>query len=210
MAILEKGSNFPEEGTLAERIEWLIRDEMQYRYTSTIKMNDEMRIRIKELEDKLFELQREKNFSEHRLLSDISKAKREEEDRVLRSLTGGFRIGDQFWICDTTGEFVTCPDCLGEKQYEIEVPRPNAEIKRAFLPCPKCRGIGKITKFTDKPLRVYAESFELRKDGENMILMWNSRISKGVLAEECYKTREECQTACDLTNEKRGKKNDRA
>ncbi len=194
-----------------EEYEVQIRDILQQaisnKYQNMISELQQNTNKINELTQMNKKLTQENYVAETNFASRLNMALKEKEKEVERRLCLGWIVGEKVWSIKSKSNTVVCKKCNGA--YKIE-----AEIlgKKTFVNCPHC-SYGNVTIYEYFPAEDtitsirYWVSKETKDRISNAVIKWDVEIwlekrDGNLKPESLYKTKEECQVACDKANEK--------
>lgn len=206
----EDYENYIPDDEFSMQINELIIEEINTRMKQTVEELKVYKSQSEELQKQLWDNQNE--FRKFKFESDekLKLAIKEKELEVKREFGKGFTVNDTVYYIASNREERKCEKCDGRGEVEIEVLGKRTKVK-----CPHCT-YGKVITYDYYPKEDKIRSIKFwltRKDNwdkkssgvfsDTNIEIWLESYDNNKKVENLYKTKEECQVACDEKNNKK-------
>lgn len=123
-------------------INQILDNEVEKRVLAKIQDYNHVMERSKESEKKIGELRNQYRKLETELKDAEKTYFKQGEDKALREMLGGFKLGDEVWFVKKKYLSVTCTTCSGDRK--VSATFDNKILK---VDCPKCKGHGSTGKY---------------------------------------------------------------
>ena len=164
--------------------------EREIDYKKAIQKEIELRKKVSDLKSKICKIEKQSKKYEEKFRKEI-------EEETLRSLLGGFKLGDEVWFIKNNYTKEKCKLCIQQGEFIIDL--NGEEIK---VNCPKCDGLGFISKNikTIEKGKVKEIKIQTRAEGrqfkaEMYIEPTSYKSSDSIQRsfDRLFKTKEECE-----------------
>jgi hypothetical protein len=195
----------PEHMEFSVAINQLIDDEVAKRNKELSEQNAYLLSNKEIIEKQLSDLRFFKHGAEYDFKKTLEEAVKQAEIDTVKKITGGFVIGQHIWAVRQVGEDSLCPNCHGQKKYDVII--PDGTNRTSSISCPDCRGWGKITTYSSQPeqakiyeINIVNDNHGWKMKGIRSAKKWNETGNVEMELSGCFATLEECQAACDQAN----------